>query len=415
MLFEPARHEALVPVAWDEGRVRAAIEAIVRDTEAALVPGRWWPVHPHDLEPGEDAQQVSPSLYFGAAGVVWALRYLEAVGAVARGPWREDLSALRDANRAWLAAGDSDDHGSYLMGELPIAMMAFESDPGSPLAGTLPELLERTLEHPARELMWGAPGALLAAAFLHEHDGAVRWAEAFRRTAAHLWAQLEWSEEHRCRYWVQDLYGRRSSYLDAVHGFVATAAALLRGRHLLADWPAWERCIAETVTRSARHENGLVNWPAQLSEVGGTPAKWLMQFCHGAPGFVVCLARWPTDELDGLLRAAGEAVWRAGPLAKGANLCHGTAGNGYAFLVLHQRTGEALWLDRARAFAMHALAQSEADRQRIGHGRHSLWTGDPGLAVYLWDCLRARAAYPTLEVFFGAPGSSGQRGLVDRS
>lgn len=400
MLFEPARHEALQTSAWDEHRVRAAIAAIVRDTEAAQVPGRGWPMHPNDLDAGEDPQQPNPSFYFGAAGVVWALRYLDRIGAAARGPWREDLGALRAANRAWLASFDSDDHGAYLMGELPIALMAFEDDPAGELAQTLPGLLERTLDHPARELMWGAPGALLAAAFLHERSGEERWAEGFRRIAARLRSQLVWSEEHACWHWTQDLYGRHCSYLDAVHGFVATASALLRGRHLLPDWPEWQPLIATTVRATARWEDGLVNWPAQLADVSKGPSKWLMQFCHGSPGFVICLARWPGAELDPLLLAAGEATWRAGPLAKGANLCHGTAGNGYAFLVLYQRSGDVRWLDRARAFAMHALAQSEADRRQFGQGRHSLWTGDPGLAIYLWDCLRARAAFPTLEVFF---------------
>ena len=28
----------------------------------------------------------------------------------------------------------------------------------------------------------------------------------------------------------------------------------------------------------------------------------------------------------------GELTWRAGPLRKGPGLCHGTAGNGFAFL-----------------------------------------------------------------------------------
>ena len=45
------------------------------------------------------------------------------------------------------------------------------------------------------------------------------------------------------------------------------------------------------------------------------------------------------DEHSRLLRAGGELTWVAGPLAKGANLCHGTAGNGYAFLSLLERTG----------------------------------------------------------------------------
>jgi hypothetical protein len=50
-------------------------------------------------------------------------------------------------------------------------------------------------------------------------------------------------------------------------------------------------------------------------------------------------------------------VWRAGPLTKGPSLCHGTAGNGFAFLSLYQRSGDALWLSQARRFAMHAIEQ----------------------------------------------------------
>jgi hypothetical protein len=32
---------------------------------------------------------------------------------------------------------------------------------------------------------------------------------------------------------------------------------------------------------------------------------------------------------------------------------------------------------------------------------NAAWTGDPGLAIYLWDCLRGTAAFPTLDVFYG--------------
>jgi hypothetical protein len=126
----------------------------------------------------------------------------------------------------------------------------------------------------------------------------------------------------------------------------------------------------------------------------------LLQFCHGAPGFVICLGGFPGTELDELLVAAGETIWAAGPLRKGSNLCHGTAGNGYAFLKLHARTGNQTWLERARAFAMHAIAQTEAEAAHYDQLRHSLWTGDPGVAIYLWDCLRAKAEFPTLDVFF---------------
>jgi hypothetical protein len=106
-----------------------------------------------------------------------------------------------------------------------------------------------------------------------------------------------------------------------------------------------------------------------------------------------------------MMVAAGEAVWAAGPLAKGSNLCHGTGGNGYASLKLCQRAGNALWLQRARAFAMHGIAQTEAHAAQQGQMRYSLWTGDPGFAIYLWDCLRGRAEFPTLDVFYSPTGA----------
>ena len=102
--------------------------------------------------------------------------------------------------------------------------------------------------------------------------------------------------------------------------------------------------------------------------------------------------------MDTLLRQAGNAVWDAGPLAKGHGLCHGTAGNGYAFLVLYQRTGDAIWLERARAFAMHAIDQQTRMREEYGRGRYTLWTGDPGLAVYLWHCLAGAGGMPGLDI-----------------
>jgi hypothetical protein len=158
------------------------------------------------------------------------------------------------------------------------------------------------------------------------------------------------------------------------------------------------------VARTAVRENGQATWPVQIDEPPGAAQKWLMQYCHGAPGFVIGLAHLPGHALDELLLEAGEATWAAGPLAKGSNLCHGTAGNAYAFLVLHARTGDARWRDRAHAFAMHAIAQFEAETARWGRLRHSLWTGDIGLAIFLWDCLRGRAEFPTLDVFFGDSG-----------
>src|SRR5262249_39932154 len=64
----------------------------------------------------------------------------------------------------------------------------------------------------------------------------------------------------------------------------------------------------------------------------------------------------------------------------------------------------------ARCFAMHGIAQVEEDAARHGQMRYSLWSGDLGFAVYLWDCLRAGGQFPTLDVFYAVqPGQPGMK------
>jgi hypothetical protein len=103
------------------------------------------------------------------------------------------------------------------------------------------------------------------------------------------------------------------------------------------------------------------------------------------------------DDLDALLLAGGEVTYAAGPLRKGANLCHGTAGNGFALLKLFTRTGDELWLERARRFALHAAGQVAAARERHGRGRYTLWTGDLGTARYLQACLAGTSDLTTID------------------
>lgn len=413
MLHDPARHEPLRPSAWSEARALEAIECIVRDAESHYSSSGWWPPHPRDEIPADAPAELATPLYFGAAGMVWALRHLRDSDAAdlqrdRELPEPEDLLAR---NREWLRAAEVDDgEGSYFYGSTPILLMGHGPGADAALDPQLAALIEGRTAHPSRELMWGSPGTLLASLFLHRHTGDERWAALFRSTAAHLWSALTWSEAHRCAYWTQDLFGRRSTFLDALHGFVGTAGVIARGRHLLDDasWRRWRECISNTVLRTASWNGPCASWRAELLP-GDPPSadKKRMQFCHGAPGFVVQLADLPESDLDDVLLAAGRATWEAGPPTKGSGLCHGTAGNGYALLKLFARTHDSLWLDRARAYAMHAIEQSKSDLARHGRLRYSLWTGDIGLAIFLRDCVRASPRFPTIDVFFAAdPGGS---------
>src|SRR5262249_30406405 len=147
-------------------------------------------------------------------------------------------------------------------------------------------------------------------------------------------------------------------------------------------------------------EDHCANWPQSVGKHRPGRTAMLVQHCHGAPGIVNCFAEFPDSVIDDLLIAAGEMTWRAGPLRKDPGLCHGTAGNGYAFLELFRRTGDARWLDRARRFAMHAIEQHERHAKSYCQRRYTLWTGDLGLAIYLWNCITARDRFPTLDSFF---------------
>ncbi len=177
--------------------------------------------------------------------------------------------------------------------------------------------------------------------------------------------------------------------------------ALLQGGALIdaARRDALENDTAKVLARSAFVEDGLANWPPlERPELPGPDGQIRLQWCHGAPGIVTSAASYLDEEL---LLAGAELIWRAGPhgMEKGGGLCHGTAGNGYALLEAFERTGDELWLERARRFAVHALEQVVRARTELGRGRYSLFTGDIGAALFAADCLDSRTAFPILDSF----------------
>jgi hypothetical protein len=392
-LFDKSRHEPLAQIGWDESRARQWIEAIADDADAHFSTERLWAAHPLDLD-GEPAGEPFTSLYFGAAGVVWALDALVRTGfAAALRDWRVLMPSLRERNvREVEQMGWGVD--SLLMGQGGIALLDYRLTPDAARADAVACCVERNAGHPSNELMWGAPGTLHAALALHEATGERRWAGAFTAGANALAASFEYDERVGCRLWQQQLYGDRVCYIGAAHGFAGNAGTIVRGLRLLDDASTrmWSDAIVETVQRTALRDDTLANWPAFVG-----PRQMLVQWCHGAPGVIACVAGLADARLDTLLEAAGELVWRAGPLVKGANLCHGTAGNGFAFLKLYRRSGDERWLARARAFAMHAIAQSDRDLTRYGQRRYSLWTGDPGVALYVAACIDRRDELPLLD------------------
>jgi hypothetical protein len=380
VLFDPDVHELLIEDEWDHDRARAAIRAIAADAEAAFDEG--WPVHPRD-EPGTGPFR---SVYLGGAGVVQALSVLQERGLV-------DLE--RDyvpyLEQPYEADFPEDDHERSLwMGETGIRLALQRVAPLQANADRIAELVAANEQDERRELMWGSPGTMLAARAMHELTGEARWLELWQASAA--WLRGECDPE--TNVWTQHLYGNVVRYLGPAHGFAGCVLALVAEPDGELD-----RRAAAAAKRYAVEEDGLANWPPDASSEGLRHPRTgtiRVQWCHGAPGMVTSLAAVAPndDEHERLMIAGGELTWRAGPLAKGANLCHGTAGNGYAFLALFERTRDELWLERARRFAMHTIAQVDRARHEVGRGHFSLWTGDAGAALYLADCLAGGGKLP---------------------
>jgi hypothetical protein len=395
-MIDDTRHVRLQPLPWREKDAAAAIEEIVSDAFARFDGERFWPAHPLD----EGIRDSHTSLYFGATGVIWGITYLSSLGATkARFDFRPFLSPLIDASRAELSSyGGYARHGSFLIGDLGTALLIMRLAATPAIADLIHARASANTTLPIRELMWGMPGSMLACVHMSTMTDESRWKNLFTVQAGRLLDALEETADGPS--WTQDLYGERLRYLGAVHGYAGNMIALIRGWRWLSD--EQRARIADATTRtlvaSAWCSEQGANWPATAGR-GEKPQ--LCQHCHGAPGMVTTFAAAPFTSrvLEELLADGGKFTWAAGPLAKGSNLCHGTGGNGYAFLKLYRRTNDLMWLERARAFAMTAIAQCREARDRFSQGRYSLWTGDIGLAIYLWDCLTMEPRFPTIDVF----------------
>jgi Lanthionine synthetase C-like protein len=383
MLFDPRAHERLVEDAWDPARVRAAIQEIAEHAEGSFDEG--WPTHPKDVYEKGDEEQRFRVIYDGGAGVVQALDSLQRRGLV---DLRRDYVSFLE--RSCEAGFPDDGERSLWMGETGIRLVLHRLSPSTENADRLAQLIAGNAQDEHRDVMWGSPGTMLAAAAMHELTGEARWVDLWRESAA--WLIDEWDPQ--TGVWTQQLGRFVDEWIGPAHGFAGCVLALCRD----ADEEVHRRA-AETAARYAVEEDGLANWPpvASMKSVRSErDGSIRVQWCHGAPGVVASLARCAPDNGDHgrLLRTGGELTWRAGPLSKGSGLCHGTAGNGYAFLALFERTGDELWLERARAFAMHSVAQVARARTEFGRGRHTLWTGDAGTALYLADCLAGGGTVP---------------------
>ena len=409
-LFSKERHQTLEPLTWDASRVKQGIDFIFQNNENNFHEQHLWAAHPDDLY--YDGQ-TGPflDLYMGAAGVMWAQNQLakKGYGALSRSylPYLESFhnnqfprikSDLHDFNceniheyKTGLLLGDA----GFLATKLAFA-------PQQTTLEALYNHIQNSHGNAINEYMWGDAGCLALFLAYHQHFDQKAVESVVQKRLRTFKSALKPHELMDCEFWEQNLYGSMRNYLGSVHGFAGNAFSILKALPFLDESAEWKIRIRKTIKATAITKDGFANWPTTMDELQTPKQDLLLQFCHGAPGMISCLSSLMNEgdqDFDDLMINGGHLIYHAGPLTKGSNICHGTAGNGFALLKLFSVTNDQMWLERARQFAMAALYQCENRYRDMGQHRYSLWTGDAGLALFLDACLHAHSDIPTMDYF----------------
>lgn len=171
------------------------------------------------------------------------------------------------------------------------------------------------------EIVYGRAGALYMLRMIR------RWVpgcESFLESAIDRLSDLILHTDDDGRgHW--EWHGKR--YFGAAHGEIGIITQLVLTRPSLA--PRLVRCVEKLLDLQCPDGN----WPSSERKMTeGKPPK-LVQWCHGAPGFIFSLRalrpHFPRlrGDIDDAVGKAQQVVWRHGLLTKEPSLCHGIFGN----------------------------------------------------------------------------------------
>ena len=186
------------------------------------------------------------------------------------------------------------------------------------------------------------------------------------------------------------------------------------------DWckePANDPWIRKTLDYFVSLQFPSGNFPLEAGDASGRDK--VVHWCHGAPGATALLHRahkiYGEDRYQRSLKLALKTIWERGVLKKGFGLCHGTAGNAYAFLMLYRCTGseeyyyralkmaEVAWSDEAR---QEVATTWDPQRSRVGIADfpYSLMEGLAGTICFHCDLLHPEeAAFPGYDGDISSP------------
>jgi len=271
---------------------------------------------------------------------------------------------------------------------------------------------QAALKHREDELLFGRAGYIYALLWVKRYfkSKVFDCTHSLRRVAERLVATGKMRAARAYQKWPLMWHCFDEPYLGAAHGVVGVLGMLFHCYELLVPDSQQLVCGTLEMLLSKRYKSG--NIPIILGDRKGEHVHW----CHGAPGLpgLLAAARNVIGDPNNLLKdsalQAGEVVWERGVLLKGNGLCHGIAGNGYAFLSLYRLTGNDTYLQRAIAFAAllnHSHLQERIarhpDQQRMVNGvpdsPRSLMEGSAGIICFLLDVSAPeKSSFPAWEL-----------------
>ena len=192
-----------------------------------------------------------------------------------------------------------------------------------------------------------------------------------------------------------------SEYLGAIHGIAGILYVLLScSSEVLAKVnPEIEEWIHQTVEDILSH---YLLPSGNVRSSRSSHSDRLVQFCHGATGWIPLLCRLQGSYFSQQALRFGEVVWQRGLLAsKGPGICHGIGGSICAFLDLYKHTRDDIWIRRAQWFAVF-LGKSWEQLIRKADHPMSLFEGAAGawfaIAMTSKNSFRSSSCFPGLGV-----------------
>ncbi|KAK9904304.1 hypothetical protein WJX75_008885 [Coccomyxa subellipsoidea] len=139
-----------------------------------------------------------------------------------------------------------------------------------------------------------------------------------------------------------------------------------------------------------------------LSTAWGLDNDRLVQWCHGAPGFlplaVKMYVRHPVELLATASQRAADVIWARGLLVKGLGLCHGISGNAYTLLSAYRCTGDERQFKRAVQYGLF-MADHWQELLNVPDRPLSLYEGLGGAICFWADVMDPpRSSFPGYEL-----------------